>query len=199
MIVENEMLIKVEPEDIIEGTCEIPKEVIKIGQHAFFKIDSLVEIYIPDRIQSIEVAAFAGCRNLKRIHLPDNLSQIGVCLFLGCENLEELTLSEKLYAKNYQIPYSYSMKAKIFREFSSCEKLKRIIIEGRTIKTKTVRGTLFEVLEEIKFKEYDIYKCVDHTGGLPLTFWIVTEGYFMEFECRLKDAWSNITKRKYKK
>jgi hypothetical protein len=51
----------------ISGSYTIPDGVTGIGDHAFYRCESLVSIEIPNSVQTIERFAFWGCGSLKEI------------------------------------------------------------------------------------------------------------------------------------
>ena len=90
----------------------IPETVEQIGSYAFYRINGLRSITIPDStlricdaafsecvdleevyfgkgLTYIDFGAFYRCTSLKKINLPNGLREIGTWAFAGCKNLEE--------------------------------------------------------------------------------------------------------------
>lgn len=77
--------------------------VVGISYMAFDSCEKLVNLYIPDTVESIERAAFAKCINLTSVNIPDIVSYIGVNPFVYCDSLSSITVDSKnsvFYSKN---------------------------------------------------------------------------------------------------
>ena len=59
MVIENGVLLRVDPEDIVDGTVIIPNTVTKIGELAFAQYTDLTSIVIPDSVTEIGSMAFS--------------------------------------------------------------------------------------------------------------------------------------------
>ena len=115
MEIVNNVLIRIDETDLIDGKLSIPESVIEIANDAFLNNENLKEITIPNSLNKIGERALFNCKNLKRINLPESITHIGASAFAGCENLEEITLPKNLKKLN-------------FRSFADCKRLKKIII-----------------------------------------------------------------------
>ena len=78
-------------------TLEIPStinlngtvyNVTRIDNNAFYNVNSLKKVVLPEGLQNIGNYAFAYCFGLKEIHLPSTLKAIGDRAFYGCSNLK---------------------------------------------------------------------------------------------------------------
>ncbi len=84
------------------GKVEIPatyrkKDVIAIGENAFFNASDISEIKLPESIKSIGAFAFAGCSYLEKINIPKGLNYLGESAFSGCRSVGgELSLPDSL-------------------------------------------------------------------------------------------------------
>ena len=131
MEIVNNVLVKVNYEDIKDGTFIIPDRVTSIGEYAFSGCTSLVTITIPESVTSIgrgafyfcssletitipegvtsiDEEAFYGCSSLKSLTLPDGLSNIGLSAFRGCNSLNQLiTPYGSIEMRNYDVIQSY--------------------------------------------------------------------------------------------
>ena len=65
----------------------IPDSVTSIGDRAFSRCSSLISIAIPGSVTSIGVHAFEFCSSLTSIDIPDSVTSIGNCAFWNCSNL----------------------------------------------------------------------------------------------------------------
>ena len=73
----------------------VPKEidgygVVGIGESAFAKNESIVEVVLPDTVESIQNYAFFFCKNLKSITFTSALTEIRFYAFQGCYSLKDV-------------------------------------------------------------------------------------------------------------
>lgn len=64
--------------------------VVGIGVEAFAKNDNIVEVVLPDTVESIQNYAFWFCRNLKSITFTSTLTDIRFYAFQGCYSLTDV-------------------------------------------------------------------------------------------------------------
>ena len=123
-------------------------EITEIGDFAFYNMQSLKEIDIPDSVKALGDYAFAFCANLANIdgQLPVGLETIGEGCFESCIALEAITVPTTVT----------SIGA---RTFAHCASLKTVDIDGNIEKLEawTFKGctaldklTLYEVNEDIE-------------------------------------------------
>ena len=144
----------------------IPPMTKVIGVGAFMGSE-LRYINIPDSVIRIDECAFEGGK-LRSLEMPDSVTEIGHSLFHRCRNLEHLRLSNSLA----DIPG---------QTFSSCDKLKKIIIppsvkrlELTNIFWSTHLETIVlnEGLEEIYLDGWDANTCAKyHSKRLRILNW----------------------------
>lgn len=91
---------------------EVPENVTKIGDMAFFKATQLTEITLPKKLRTIGRQAFSES-GLKSITLPDSVKYAEPECFRDCLHLEEATLP----AKDFVVPDGM---------FNSCVALKKV-------------------------------------------------------------------------
>ena len=70
----------------------IPDGVIKIGDGAFSRCESLINIVIPDSVTSIGDRAFSLCSSLISIAIPGSVTSIGVHAFEFCRALRSVMI-----------------------------------------------------------------------------------------------------------
>ena len=70
----------------------IPDGVIKIGDGAFSRCESLINIVIPDSVTSIGDRAFSRCGSLISIAIPGSVTSIGVHAFEFCRALRSVMI-----------------------------------------------------------------------------------------------------------
>lgn len=76
----------------------IPANVSTIGSFAFYGLNSMPTIQIPNTIIQIESDAFSECSGLKYITIPNTVTTIGSSAFYQCDGLISVTsLIEKPY------------------------------------------------------------------------------------------------------
>ncbi|KAL3770443.1 hypothetical protein ACHAWU_009994 [Discostella pseudostelligera] len=85
-----------------ETHIRIDPSVTSIPHEAFFDNDQLVEVELPDNIQSIGGRAFTNCCSLTTIHLCEGLQTIGYGAFLDCTSLRQVTIPSTVSIVHYQ-------------------------------------------------------------------------------------------------
>ena len=76
-------------------TLKLGKNIISIGDKAFYKCTALTKVTIPDKVKTIGKQAFYGCKNLKTVTIGKNVSKIGSKAFYGCKKLKTLIIKSK--------------------------------------------------------------------------------------------------------
>ena len=64
-----------------------------IGRYAFYSCESLINLTIPEGIQTIETNAFYDCDGLTNLTIPGGIATIGKEAFRSLDSLKELTIS----------------------------------------------------------------------------------------------------------
>lgn len=72
------------------SSIELPAGIERIGEGAFYET-AIVEITLPDKVQSIGNDAFRSCVKLEKVTLPAALMTIGCSAFDYCPKLREIT------------------------------------------------------------------------------------------------------------
>ena len=72
----------------------LPETVSCIGASAFDECIALKSIKIPEGVTEIEEFTFSGCRSLENITIPDSVTSIGTCAFQHCNNLTSITIPD---------------------------------------------------------------------------------------------------------
>ena len=96
MKIKDNVLIKVENDDIVDGTFVIPNHINEIDSYAFEGNHKLKYIIIPNNVIKIGRCAFHICENLEYVKLSDNLKSISDSLFMGCVSLTRIELPVSL-------------------------------------------------------------------------------------------------------
>ena len=73
-------------------TVDIPDNVTRIGERAFYDKRWLLGVMIPDSVLSIGDEAFSDCYYMDRITIPKSVTNIGSKAFVYCEGLMEITI-----------------------------------------------------------------------------------------------------------
>lgn len=71
----------------------VSEGVTRIEAYAFSSCNGIVELLLPDSLQTIGENAFSGCDNIVKLSLPDSLQSIGKNAFSYCNSLEYFDLS----------------------------------------------------------------------------------------------------------
>ena len=86
--------------------------VVSIGTSAFQGYTNLMDVFIPEGVETIESFAFYECENLQFLYLPDSLISIGEKAFFYCKSLMELEFGDNLksigdgaFSYCYELPF----------------------------------------------------------------------------------------------
>ena len=72
----------------------VPDNVESIGEYAFYSCDNLERVTIGDGTTKISDWAFANCTNLIEIRMGKNIKSIGFASFMSCESLVSIDIPE---------------------------------------------------------------------------------------------------------
>jgi uncharacterized repeat protein (TIGR02543 family) len=72
----------------------IPDSVQSVGDYAFYKCEAIESISLSDNIEEIGNFAFSGCSSLKSVKLPANLKHLSKQLFRNCKQLTSVIIPE---------------------------------------------------------------------------------------------------------
>ena len=70
----------------------IPKDVISIGQFAFYNCSNLKSVYMQNEVLGLGQAAFSMCTSLEKINLSTKLTRINPWTFASCGRLSNITI-----------------------------------------------------------------------------------------------------------
>ncbi len=74
----------------------IQPEITGIRKYAFYQVEGVTEIEIPDRMTRIEEFTFAGCCDLRKVTIPDSVTDIDMDAFMGCVEMKNITIPESV-------------------------------------------------------------------------------------------------------
>lgn len=94
MVIKDNVLVKVEDSDIVNGTFIIPENIEFISDYAFSHCEKLESINIPDGVTEIGNYAFSCCEKLEKIIIPESVIEIGYSAFSGCDSLTSIMIPE---------------------------------------------------------------------------------------------------------
>lgn len=86
--------------NLILTSVKLPKNLVEIGEYAFYNCQKLIDIIIPQGVTTIGNSAFQYCLDLTEIVLPENVTEIGFSAFRRC-GLTEISLPENIAIKGY--------------------------------------------------------------------------------------------------
>lgn len=125
--------------------------VTEIGNYAFYYLDRLSKVTLPDSLIRVKEGAFQGCSSLTKITLPDSVSSIEDYVFRECSNLVSFTISDNVTSIGYC-------------SFMNCDHLSNIVIP-KNVETMSMGA----------FRECDRLKSVKILGDIPVikkdSFW----------------------------
>lgn len=131
-------LLKIDPEDIVEGKLVIPDGVTEIATGSLKDYYYMQEVDMPDSLKVIGEKTFFDCEGLKIVKFPKNLEYIKEDAFGKCSLLTDITLPDTIkeiqkgafYScdslQNINIPKSLKKIDKMV--FSYCNSLNNIFI-----------------------------------------------------------------------
>ncbi len=96
VIKHNDILVRFNPEDIVNGKYVVPVNIRYIGENAFKDCKYLTEIdFSMSSVEEIGAEAFAYCSNLRKVKFGPDLKVVEKCAFWKCEQLECVNLDVK--------------------------------------------------------------------------------------------------------
>ncbi len=119
-----------------KSVVEIPSEVYKIGDRAFYKLSFLSKVIIPKNVETIGENAFSGCSSLKSVLLSDGLQIIEDYAFQGCVALSEFEIPKTVFELGNNVFEDCSSLENInlsmimiihFGAFLNCSSLKNVV------------------------------------------------------------------------
>ena len=112
--------------------------VVSIGAHAFEDFVYLIDVTIPEGVQTIESYAFYQCYNLTYLTLPNSLLTIEEQAFCSCSSLLSLEFGDNLFSIGYgafsfckkldYLDFPNSMKIIGGGAFYDCDSLRTVLL-----------------------------------------------------------------------
>ena len=68
------------------------KKVTAIGYEAFFRLENITSVTIPDGVAEIGYSSFYGCTGLTSVEMPDSVKTISCLAFRGCIGLTNIEI-----------------------------------------------------------------------------------------------------------
>lgn len=141
--------------------AEVEYTVVSIGESAFEFCFGVLDVTLPESLQTIGTHAFYGCQRLTSLSVPQTVTKIGDEAFAQCYKLAEVTLPDNITS----IPYAL---------FQSCEKLNNLTIPAGVTQIGTWAFSGCESISEIAIPdnvasigEYAFYNC---SGLVDISF-----------------------------
>tara|TARA_R110000868_G_scaffold312270_1_gene573162 strand:+ start:111 stop:911 length:801 start_codon:yes stop_codon:yes gene_type:complete len=156
MQLENNVLVRIDNNDIVNGQLIIPGHATTIGEEACVKCTDLTHLSIPDDVMIHDVA-FACCINLKALVIPEGIV-IGKHAFEGCVSLTQLNISSGITLEKCAFWRCSGLTQVIIHEdvnfdasaFMGCVNLKNIFVYSNdTTEIERVKNSLPQNLREI--------------------------------------------------
>lgn len=108
-------------------------EVRVIPNYFLYQCTGLVEIKLPESVESIGESAFGECDGIKQFVFPNSVKTVGYLTISYCDNLEKVVVGEGLQSMNFDYL------------FTGCSKLKTL--EWNAINHKEVKEDLYHQYE----------------------------------------------------
>ena len=100
----------------LEGDITLPKNIVCIGDEAFYDNDAITSVVVPDSVVKIETCAFEKCDVLTEVKMTDSVQEIGGYAFAQCDSLETMTIPGSVKKINDGL-------------FEYCSSLKNVVLE----------------------------------------------------------------------
>lgn len=138
-------------------------QLVQIPDNQFNGKELLLEVILPDSLETIGNQAFRGCINLTTIRIPEKVKSLSNYTFYSCSNLVSIDFTEGLTSIGYECFYNcYSLEKLVLPQslvnmdpeiFIYCYKLKSVNIPP---KVKTLNYNTFyncTSLESVTFSD----------------------------------------------
>ena len=66
----------------------------EIGKYAFYSLDNLIQVQLPESLTTIYAYAFENCGVLTAVDIPENVKSIGTYGFAYCPGLTQVSIPE---------------------------------------------------------------------------------------------------------
>ena len=86
------------------------------AERKHFLSEKLIQVTLPDSLETIEREAFEGCAALKEVVIPDSVQYIWSCAFMNCKALQAVKLPSNLFNVTESV-------------FENCSSLKTVVIQ----------------------------------------------------------------------
>lgn len=117
--------------------------ITAVDDKAFYKNETVQEIYLPESVEKIGMMAFMYAVNLEYVDIPVSVGSIGTFAFAGCTSLNEIDLTSVITEitasmfqqsgiTHFETPYNVSTIAS--RAFQNCNNLESVTINN-SVKT----------------------------------------------------------------
>lgn len=143
--------------------------VTQIGERAFFGMDGIESVTLPQTVSSIGGSAFAGCLSLKNITLPDSVETLGSSCFISCSSLESAVLGASLTAIPERCFYSCTSLSSVEIPQSVTAIGAEAFFSCTDLLALTVPKTVTQIGESAIGMQYNIRSGVDDIEGFVLT------------------------------
>lgn len=101
---------------IVHITADDLKGATAIRESAFYNIDTLETVALPDTVTTIGAKAFQDCLNIKKFSMGNGVTTIGTYAFSYCERMEHIIFSAAIgNIDTYVFAYCGKMKWYDFR------------------------------------------------------------------------------------
>ncbi len=135
-----------------QKVVQIPEQVTKVADYAFYGCKTVEEIRMGDQVTSIGRYAFGYCTSLKKLQLSRNLVSVGDRLTIGCDYLQELVIPGGLRDLSVygcifsdcgirQVELSEGLQKIGMWMFKNCTQLKQLRVPGSV---ETIEQGAFE-------------------------------------------------------
>lgn len=153
------------------ASVTMPNSIEYIGQNAFANCEALTNVDLSDNLKEIAEGAFSGCKQIQSIVIPDSVTKIDYIAFLNCNNLESITMSD-----NIEYVGERAFESTAYMKNDSNWENNALYIDNILVKVNSAAEGSFNIkngtkiivtgaFEETRFTEVNIPSSVSYIGA----------------------------------
>ena len=156
--------------------------ITSIGTKAFYALDKVVDIRIPNSVKIIKKGALQGCESIKEVHLPDTIIAIGTNAFQFMNSCEGFYINSPSSQTTYHTENGVLFNGSTLICYPQSKTDTSYVIPYGTQIVKSWSFTNPKYLTTVYIPETvvktggDSFANQKHKMTNPMTFWVSTKG-----------------------